>query len=47
VDAYINYKLACLESLGEADLQKQVRDELHRKANGTFLCVALVMQELE
>jgi hypothetical protein len=47
VDAYIDYKLSCLESLREADLQKQVRDELHRKANGTFLWVALVMQELE
>jgi hypothetical protein len=47
VDAYIDYKLSCLESLGEADLQKEVRDELHRKANGTFLWVAVVMQELE
>jgi hypothetical protein len=47
VDAYIDYKLSCLESLREADLRKQVRDELHRKANGTFLWVALVMQELE
>jgi hypothetical protein len=47
VDAYIDHKLSCLGSLGEADLRKQVRDELHRKANGTFLWVALVMQELE
>jgi hypothetical protein len=47
VDAYIDHKLSCLESLGEADLQKQVRDKLHQKANGTFLWVALVMQELE
>ncbi|RAQ99594.1 HET-D protein [Stemphylium lycopersici] len=47
VDAYIDYKLSCLESLEEADLRKQVRDELHQKANGTFLWVALVMQELE
>lgn len=47
VDAYIDHKLSCLESLREADLRKQVRDELHRKANGTFLWVALVMQELE
>jgi hypothetical protein len=47
VDAYIDQKLSCLRSLGEADLRKQVRDELHRKANGTFLWVALVMQELE
>jgi hypothetical protein len=47
VDAYIDHKLSCLESLGEADLRNQVRDELRRKANGTFLWVALVMQELE
>ncbi|KAF1830511.1 HET-domain-containing protein, partial [Decorospora gaudefroyi] len=47
VDAYIDHKLSCLELLGEADLRKQVRDKLHRKANGTFLWVALVMQELE
>ncbi|CAN9191599.1 unnamed protein product [Alternaria alternata] len=47
VDAYIDHKLFCLESLGEADLRKQVRDELYRKANGTFLWVALVMQELK
>jgi hypothetical protein len=46
VDAYIDHKLSCLKSLGEADMRKQVRDELHRKANGTFLWVALVMQEL-
>jgi hypothetical protein len=47
VDAYIDYKLSCLQSLDTADLRKQVRDELHLKANGTFLWVALVMQELE
>ncbi|KAB2102067.1 Vegetative incompatibility protein [Alternaria gaisen] len=47
VDAYIDHKLSCLESLGEAGLQNQVRDELRWKANGTFLWVALVMQELE
>jgi hypothetical protein len=47
VDAYIDYKLSCLESLGEADLRKRVRDRLHQKANGTFLWVALVVQELE
>ena len=29
------------------DLRKQVRDKLHQKANGTFLWVALVVQELE
>ncbi|KAF2856407.1 beta transducin-like protein HET-E4s [Plenodomus tracheiphilus IPT5] len=47
VDAYIDHKLSSLESLREADLRKQVRDKLHQKANGTFLWVALVMQELE
>jgi hypothetical protein len=47
VDAYIDHKLSGLESLGEIGLRKQVRDELHWKANGTFLWVALVMQELE
>jgi hypothetical protein len=47
VVAYIDHKLSCLESLREADLRKQVGNELHRKANGTFLWVALVMQELE
>jgi hypothetical protein len=47
VDAYIDYKLSCLKSIGGADVQKQVRDKLHQKANGTFLWVALIMQELE
>ncbi|KAL1644350.1 hypothetical protein SLS61_008857, partial [Didymella pomorum] len=47
VDAYIDHKLSCLESLEEHDLREQVRDELRRKANGTFLWVALMMQELE
>jgi hypothetical protein len=47
VDAYIDDKLSNLESRCEVSLRKQVRDELRRKANGTFLWVALVMQELE
>ncbi|KAF1360474.1 hypothetical protein EJ07DRAFT_177182 [Lizonia empirigonia] len=47
VDAYIDHKLSCLESLEEDGLREQVRDELRRKANGTFLWVALMMQELE
>ena len=47
VDAYIDYKLSSLESLKDADVRKQVRDEMHKKANGTFLWVALVVQELE
>jgi hypothetical protein len=47
VDLYIDHKLSCLESLEEDGLREQVRDELRRKANGTFLWVALVIQELE
>lgn len=47
VDVYIDYKLSLLESLAEDSLREQVRDELHRKANGTFLWVALMVQELE
>jgi hypothetical protein len=47
VDAYIDQKLSSLESLEEDDLREQVRDKLRRKANGTFLWVALMMQELE
>jgi hypothetical protein len=46
VDVYIDYKLSCLESLKDS-LREQVRDELRHKANGTFLWVALMMQELE
>jgi hypothetical protein len=47
VDVYIDYKLPRIDSIGEDILRKQVRDELRRKANGTFLWVALVIQELE
>ncbi|KAH0553451.1 hypothetical protein GP486_006481, partial [Trichoglossum hirsutum] len=47
VDAYIGDKLSHLESLHDNGLRDRVRDILHRKANGTFLWVALVIQELE
>lgn len=47
VDVYINDKLSRLESLEDDSLRDQVRDILRRKANGTFLWVALVVQELE
>jgi hypothetical protein len=47
VDAYIDHQLSCLESLEGDGLREQVRDELRRKANGTFLWVALMMQELK
>ncbi|CAN9215304.1 unnamed protein product [Alternaria alternata] len=47
VNVYIDYKLSHLESLRENGLREQVRDELRHKANGTFLWVALMVQELE
>jgi hypothetical protein len=47
VDVYIDHKLSQIESLQEVGLQEQVRCELRKKANGTFLWVALVMQKLE
>lgn len=47
VDVYIDDKLSRLESLEDDSLRDQVRDILRRKANGTFLWVALVVQELE
>ncbi|KAK7178376.1 Vegetative incompatibility protein HET-E-1-like protein 15 [Paraphaeosphaeria sporulosa] len=47
VDVYIDEKLSCIESLEDAALRSQVREVLRQKANGTFLWVALVVQELE
>ena len=48
VDAYIDNKLSRLEALRDDGLLRgQVRDILRQKANGTFLWVALVVQELE
>jgi hypothetical protein len=47
VDVYIDDKLSRLESLEDNSLRDQVRDILRRKANGTFLWVALMIQELE
>lgn len=47
VDVYIDNKLSHLSSLQDDGLRGQVRDILRRKANGTFLWVALVVQELE
>jgi len=48
VDAYIDKKVSQLKSLkGNNMLQGQVRDVLRRKAEGTFLWVAIVVQELE
>jgi hypothetical protein len=47
VNVYIDYKLSCLDTLEDDSLREQVRDELRHKANGTFLWVALMVQELE
>jgi WD40 repeat protein len=47
VDVYIDYKLSFLDSLEDVNVRAQVRDLLRRKANGTFLWVALMVQELE
>jgi len=47
VDVYIDDKLSCFQSLQDDGLRDRVRDILRRKANGTFLWVALVVQELE
>jgi hypothetical protein len=47
VNLYIDNKLSNLETLEDDGLRDQVRDILRQKANGTFLWVALVVQELE
>ncbi|KAK7184913.1 Vegetative incompatibility protein HET-E-1-like protein 15, partial [Paraphaeosphaeria sporulosa] len=47
VNVYIDEKLSYIESLEDATLRSQVREVLRQKANGTFLWVALVVQELE
>ena len=47
IDLYIDQKLCQIDSLQDEDLRDQVQDILRRKANGTFLWVALVIQELE
>jgi NACHT domain len=46
VNIYIDEKL-CGLSIQDDSLRDRVRDILRRKANGTFLWVALVIQELE
>jgi hypothetical protein len=43
VDIYIDDKLSRLESLEDDGLRDRIRDILRRKANGTFLWVALVV----
>jgi hypothetical protein len=48
VELFIHYKVSQLEFIEqEPALQEKVQHEICRKANGTFLWVALVFQELE
>ncbi|KAI3532313.1 Vegetative incompatibility protein HET-E-1-like protein 15 [Colletotrichum abscissum] len=47
IDAYIDYRISHFESLQDDRLRKHVREVLCRNAEGTFLYVALVIQELE
>jgi hypothetical protein len=47
VDMYVDYKVSQLVSLqNDKALQDQVRDQMHQKSDGTFLWVALVIEEL-
>jgi uncharacterized delta-60 repeat protein len=47
VDIYIDYKVSQLSSIKEdSELLEKVRDQMRKKANGTFLWVALVFQQL-
>ncbi|KAN0066955.1 vegetative incompatibility protein HET-E-1 [Elaphomyces granulatus] len=47
VDLYVDHKVSQLVSLqNEKALQEQVRDQMHQKSDGTFLWVALVIEEL-
>jgi hypothetical protein len=48
VEIFINHKVSQLTKIKDnSTLQKQVRNQVRGKANGTFLWVALVLQELE
>ncbi|KAH6889393.1 beta transducin-like protein HET-D2Y, partial [Thelonectria olida] len=48
INTYIDHKVANLISLKDKKpLQDQVRDEMRNRADGTFLWVALVAQELQ
>ncbi|KAJ5438136.1 uncharacterized protein N7458_009134 [Penicillium daleae] len=48
IGAYISNRLAELECLEDDDtLREYVQQTLHKKAEGTFLWVALVVQELQ
>ncbi|KAN0086965.1 hypothetical protein V8E54_000653 [Elaphomyces granulatus] len=48
VDVYVDHKVSQLVSLQyDKTLQKEVRDQMHQKSDGTFLWVALVIEELQ
>ena len=48
VEMFVDYKVSQLASIEQDNaLQDKVRNQMHEKANGTFLWVALVFQELE
>ncbi|KAL7620466.1 hypothetical protein AAE478_009461 [Parahypoxylon ruwenzoriense] len=48
VDAYIDDRISKIPAIrDDADLQTQVRNQLRQKADGTFLWVGLVVQELK
>jgi hypothetical protein len=48
VDAYIYHRLTELEQIQhDLALQSLVQEKMQQKANGTFLCVSLVMKELK
>lgn len=48
IDVYIDHNISKLTSIkDDTSLQNQVRDQMRRKADGTFLWVALVFKELQ
>ncbi|KAJ1322937.1 ankyrin repeat domain-containing protein 50 [Microdochium nivale] len=46
VDAYINHCVSQLPTTSDVSLHDQIKDKLREKADGTFLWVSLVIQEL-
>ena len=47
VDMYVDHKVSQLVSLrNDKALQEKVRDQMHQKSDGTFLWVAVVIEEL-
>lgn len=48
VEMFVDFKVSQLASIKhDSTLQEEVRKQMHEKANGTFLWVALVFKELE